>query len=381
MYLKRKNTLKIKEIIKIFIPHSIIIIYKKYFAKYIFNYLRGNPKYLSARENSILLIEFLPYHGETLPGFVKYFLDLDYNVDLVLCNSRDGRNDTGLFSCFNLNDKLRVKFLSDLNINLLLRSSETAKYKHIFFNSYYDKMEDNYYKNINLFKLKPICVAHNPDIKNIYFKTNKVITLVKMKLINGKSPFVVNPHYYGEFNKRNKSKKTTFFTLNSSNLSRRNLYLLFEACDRLYKELITDFTVKIVGNGIPIPECFRDNITDFGFLDFQSMYKEISESDFILALIDQTCVHYTNKASGTYQLSYGFLKPIVLHKKFSDKSGFNETNSILYNDDDDLSHIMKKCINMPNDDYLSIVNALEISEKELYFNSLNNLRTVLEISI
>ena len=290
--------MKIKEIIKYFIPYGIVILIEKYFTKYIFNYLRGSFKYFSVRENSVLLVEFLSYHGETLPGFIKYFLDFNYNVDVVLRKSKGGidnkRNDAGLFSCFNMNDKLRVKFLLDININFLLRSCEAAKYKYILINSYYDKMENNYFYNINLFKLKPICVAHNPDIKNDYFKTNKIISLVKMEIINRKPPFAVNPHYFGEFNKRDKLKRTTFFTLNTINLSRRNLYLLFNTCDKLYKEGITDFTVKIAGNGVPIPECFRDNIIDFGFLDFQRMYKEINESDFILALIDQASVQYIN---------------------------------------------------------------------------------------
>jgi len=108
------------------------------------------------------------------------------------------------------------------------------------------------------------------------------------------------------------------------------------------------------------------------------MYNEISESDFFLALIDQASVQYTNKASGSYQLSYGFLKPLVLHRKFADVLDFNDENSVLYNDNSELADAMERCINMSNDDYLSMVDALETSEKALYNTSLHNLKKALE---
>ena len=382
-FISRKNILKILKIIKALIPFGILAIKNRCQTKNIFYCFRGNYKYFSIGENSVLLVEFFTFHGETLPGFAKYFLDIGCNVDVVLHKpiKESGRNDPGLFSFFGLNNKVRIITLSAYDINFLLRSSIVARYKHVLLNSFYDGMERNYLFNVDLFKLKPICVAHNYDITNSYFKTNKVISLVKMECVNRKPPFVVNPHYFGEFTKREKSEITTFVILNSTNLFRRNIFLLFEACDRLYEMGINNFSVKIIGKGINIPEKYFNNFQIFGFLDFQRMYEEISISDFILALIDQASIQYTNKASGTYQLSYGFLKPIVLHKKFSDVSGFNNSNSILYNDNNNLAEAMEKCINMANEDYLSIVKALEISEKELYNTSLNNLREVLQTSL
>ena len=34
------------------------------------------------RKNSVLIVEPNPYHAEILPGFVRYFQDLNYNVDI-----------------------------------------------------------------------------------------------------------------------------------------------------------------------------------------------------------------------------------------------------------------------------------------------------------
>jgi len=358
--------MKIKKIVEIFIRSALLVFYRKKFNKF------------PVRENSVLLIEFYNIHGETLPGFIKYFLDLEYNVDVFLQKqNRKSRNGLELFLCFKMNENVRIKTVSYFNFNLLLHSAAIAKYDHVFFNTLCDGVEYKQLFIIDLFKLKPVCVAHNPDINREYYKTDKIISLVKMDRINEKSPLVVNPHYFSEFKKREKEGKTVFVFIYSKNLYRRNIYLLFEACDVLFTKGIHNFSVKIIGNRMEIPVKYRDNFIIFEFLDFQKMYDEIIDSDFLLALIDQASVQYTNKASGTYQLSYGFLKPIVLHKKFSDVSGFNDKNSILYNNNHDLTDAMEKCINMSCDDYSALVSALEISEKELYNMSLNNLKKAL----
>ena len=256
------------------------------------------------RKNSVLLFEFYNIHGETLPGFIKYFLDLGYNVDVFLQkpNEKD-RNDLKLFLCFNTNDKVRIRTVSYFDFNLLLHSSAVTKYEHIFFNTLHDGVEYQHLFKINLFKLKPVCVAHNPETEREYYKTDKIISLVKMDRINEKSPLVVNPHYFGEFKKKDKSQKTVFVAFYSKNFYRRNIYLLFNACDALFTKGIYNFSVKIIGNRMEIPEKYHDNFIIFGFLDFQRLYDETSDSDFLLALIDQASIKYTNKASGSYQLS------------------------------------------------------------------------------
>ena len=373
--------MKIKEIIKAFIPSGLLYLNRTFFLKYFINNFRKNSEIFYVRENSVLIIEFFDFHGEVCPGLVKYLLDLGFNVDIVFCKHKTGRNDPGLFRCFDENEKVRIKTLSDVNMNLLLRSSLSYKYKHIILTSFTDDMGREQLYKVDLFKLKIVCMMHKSGIMHEYFRTNKIISMVKMDCINRKSPLIVNSHYFGKFEENNKSETTTFFTLNTGELYRRNLYLLFDASDRLYENGINNFIVKIIGKGINIPEKYSGNFQILGCLDFQAMYKEISESDFILALIDQASVQYTNKASGSYALSYGFLKPLLLHIKFSDISGFNSDNSVLYYDNDDLSNAMKKCIDMSNSDYLSLVSSLKSSEKKLYDISLDNLKKVLETPI
>ena len=379
--------MRIKKIIESFIPHGILELSRNHLTKNIFNAFRVKSfKKIVPCENSCLIMEFTPFHGENFPSLTKYLLDLGYNADIVYrkplkekCHSN--RNDLGLFSCFSGNERVRIKTLSSMDMNLLLRSAAAALYKHIIIVTFSDYMKNSHFYGVDFFKLKPVCMMHYPDISNDYFKTNKIISPVKMDCFDRKPPFAVSMHYFGDFPKKDKFKITTFVILNAKDLPRRNIYLLFFACDKLYKKGITNFTVKVLGDGLPVPERFHNNFEVFGFLDYQNMFKEISSSDFFLALIDQASVEYTNRASGSYGLSYGFKKPIILHRKFSCAPGFTDENSILYNDNDDLSDAMEKCINMSNDDYSSLVSSLEISERKLYETSLNNLREALEAPV
>ncbi|MDR3001131.1 MAG: hypothetical protein LBU89_07695 [Fibromonadaceae bacterium] len=328
------------------------------------------------RENTVLLLEPYDVHGEVIPGLVKYLLDLGYNVDVIISMTGRGRNDTSLFSSFEKNDKVRVKSMAGYKINRLLRTSPLKHYKHIIINSFYDK-DINFYK-VDLFKLKPVCMLHNPNITEPYFKTNKIISLVKMDCINREPPLVVNSHYFGDITKSNKSETTTFIAFNSKNLFRRNLHLLFRACDALYKKKINNFCVKIIGKGIAIPPVYRDNFLVFESLNFKQMFDEVSKSDFLLGLIDAASVEYANKASGSFQLSYGFSKPIILHSKFGGNSGFTNDNSVLHDSNDSLASAMENCINMSENDYSLMVAELEKTEKQLYKDSLNNLKRAME---
>jgi len=377
--------MNLRKVVEALIPHGILEFAKKNITINVLNYVRNKYKKMVVQENSVLVIELTGVHGENLPSLAKYLLDLHYNVDILLKKpekKENNRNDLGLFACFNDDNRLKIRVLSGMDINLLLRSAAITLYRHVVVGSFCDRMKRNHFYRVDLFKLKPICMIHNPDtVNNDYFKTNKIISLVKMNCINREPPCVISCHYFGDFPRKEKSKKTVFATLNTKDLSRRNLYLLFSACDNLYKKNISNFTVKIIGNGLKIPERFRDNFYVFGFLDFQKMYKEIETADFFLALIDQASIKYTNKASGSYGLSYGFIKPIILHRKFSSVSSFNDENSVLYDDNNDLSDAMEKCINISNDRYQSLVFSLENSGKELYNTSLCNFKEVLETPI
>jgi hypothetical protein len=96
-------------------------------------------------------------------------------------------------------------------------------------------------------------------------------------------------------------------------------------------------------------------------------------------LIDPASVEYTNKASGSYQLSYGFVKPLVIHRKFCTVGRFTEANSVIY--DDALCPAVEKAVNMSRREYEVMTRNLSVLGREIYETSLNNLKYALDAEL
>jgi hypothetical protein len=225
-------------------------------------------------------------------------------------------------------------------------------------------------------------MLHQEGLLNEYIKTNKIITLVRMECFDREPPAVVNAHYFGEFAPREKSGITEFIAFGNTDKRRtRNTNLVVKMCDYLRSRNIEDYKIKIVGdNRFAVPDEYTNHIQSLGFLSFSELYKEMESVDFILALIDPASVEYTNKASGTYQLCYGFLKPLLIHKKFADVGNFNDKNSIIY-DNNNPGSAAERAIGMSAEEYGAMVEHLRLLEHSLYESSLDNLKRTLEADV
>ena len=119
-----------------------------------------------------------------------------------------------------------------------------------------------------------------------------------------------------------------------------------------------------------------------GRVDYQTMFQKLNESDFILPLLDpevESHKRYMDSGtSGTFQLVYGFNKPCIIHKTFADIYGFNEQNSIIYNNNERFVEAMQKAINITNDEYKSLQEALTKITKAIENNSIHNLQHILK---
>ncbi|MBW5383038.1 hypothetical protein, partial [Brachyspira pilosicoli] len=85
-------------------------------------------------EKTVLIVEFNNYHGETLPGFIKYFEDLNYNID-ILINSNlyndkvlDSFNFKNIKNIFNY-DQYQI-------INNILLFPIIKNYEIVFYNTF-----------------------------------------------------------------------------------------------------------------------------------------------------------------------------------------------------------------------------------------------------
>jgi hypothetical protein len=374
----------LRNIIKAVLPYGLSYFWRKYGGRILFFFNR-RIRGIEAPENSVLLVEAFESHGECLPGLAKYLRDLGYHVDVVMASSggkiHDLRNEAGVFSRFEGNQEgmIRLFAFPPECVTPFLQSRAVSKYKHIVINTYHDYK----FADVDLFKLKPVCMIHSNAYQNDdYAYTNKIISLVKINCVDRSSPVIVNAHYFGNFVPHKKSEVTElliFGTISGGFEHKRNRNLIVKICEHLNRKNITNYRIKIAGDkSFDVPFEYRDNIRLMGFLPFSELYKEVEQADFIVSTIDPALEGYTNKASGAYQLSYGFLKPILIHKRFADVGNFTDKNSIVY---DDICFAVEQAIQIDAEDYNAMIDELRILQQNIYNQSLYNLKAVLDSPI
>ena len=115
-----------------------------------------NLPFEDIKKNSVLLIESNNFHSETLPGIARYFIDLGYNVDILLSyyESKLAPFDRYQFK------KIRIKPIQNFDIRNVLKDSRLKKYAAVFFNS--DRV--NYQKNDSYQYFKESAIEENKKI-------------------------------------------------------------------------------------------------------------------------------------------------------------------------------------------------------------------------
>ena len=115
-------------------------------------------------------------------------------------------------------------------------------------------------------------------------------------------------------------------------------------------------------------------------VSFSELYEIIKSSDFIIIPLDPynkyDISYKTRKVTGSVQLAYGFLKPVLINREFSDFYYFNEQNSLIYNNQN-FYEIMKKAILLNNNTYTKLITNLHLVEKKIYNISINNIKKIL----
>lgn len=332
------------------------------------------------QDNSVLLIEVNSFHHECMPGYAKYYTELGYQTDVFLL-----KNHEDSFDYFDPKDKLNI-FTFDNYEELEQKSDIISKkiknYKHIFVNTlyYYPEIEEK----LDLWNLpQALYVIHGTDqISNNLtleelLNKNKLITLADFPV-----GVQVNPHYFGEFNTNPKNSVTNFIVIGNMSPNLRNYDLLMDSVRKL-KNNNQNFVVTVVGRDSDIniiPEDIRDKFDFKGKLSYKEMYDEVIKSDFILMLLDSSIKsqldYKTVRSSGNIQLSYGFNIPVIISQDFADFYKFNNTNSLIYNNNNLISSL-ETAINLTQKEYSDLQNNLKLLSKEIFNKSLNNLRDLI----
>ena len=129
-----------------------------------------------------------------------------------------------------------------------------------------------------------------------------------------------------------------------------------------------------------VPSYLEDCFEFYGNVPYNQLFSIVNGVDFIILNLNSN--NYSDKpflskkASGSVQLSYGFYKPLIINSEFSSIYKLSSENSVLYNDND-LYSVMLKAINMSQENYSLMSSNLKLLRNKIYEISLNNLSNIL----
>lgn len=328
---------------------------------------------------SAVIFEPNCYHHECLPGYIKYFTDLGYNVDILIQSG---------FECslnhFEPRSKIRVFTFNNVkNVEFLHKKIFKKFYEYdCSFLQTTDFNNKNLIKKLGFFDSpKSLLVLHESDfvekigLQELHSKGRLIGLADYGKLI------YVNPNYFGEFPSKEKNKETIFYI---SSTADREYYYLLEAAKKL-KDSGYKFKIKVTGhcnrfNTKDVPSYLEDCFEFYGTVPYDKLFSIVNNVDFIILNLnpnnDSDKSFLSKKASGSVQLSYGFHKPLIINSEFSSTYKLSSKNSMLYNGND-LYSAMMKAVNMSPENYSLMVNNLKSLRNKIYEVSLSNLSNIL----
>ena len=328
------------------------------------------------KNNTVLIFESEFFHHECTPGYTKYFLDLGYNVDIILDNF--GSNSFCLFKSL---ENIRL-FTFDRFSELSVHSEE---FQLIFKNYSYIIIEttnpdrNKTYNELGFFKMNnTIFVLHTTEHIyttgiSIFYNQNRIWSLGYFK-----NTLYVNPHYYGDIKIRSKNNRTKFFITSNGE---RNYQDLILAAEKIKNEKL-DFEVIVIGRGKSfskeeLSENLKENFQFKFNVIFKDLYEAVYSSDYIIINLypnyKNNDLFRRNRLTGSLQLSLGFYKLALIHKSFAEFYNMTSENSLLF-DNSNYYEIMRRAILLNDQEYKEKQkNLIKLSES-LYKVSLGNIK-------
>jgi hypothetical protein len=339
-----------------------------------------------------LVFEINSSHGEVIPGYIKYFYDLGYQVDALM---NEALGDLQPLSRVPADYIHNIYSCNITTIKSILKSEQISKYKYVCATSnliYTTKDIKRcpslveFLPDLNISQDKLLIVEHHLDKLN-QLSQNKYKTIILADLpvvIRRKKIAVVNPHYFGDIKITSKNSLTNFIIVGSIENNRRNYDLLVSTVKALVNDGIDNFKITVIGWRGKLPSLHKTIKKKFDFkgrIDYPEMYDELEKADFFLPMLDpekhEHDIYLTTSTSGSFQLIYGFRKPCLLANKFTKMHGFNDDNCLIYENNSDLEKMMKAAITMSREEYGEKQNNMAKYANHLYDSSLNNLKTLL----
>lgn len=326
-------------------------------------------------------------HGEIVPGYTRYLLDLGYRVVVFVTPDR---LTEGLFSRFD-HPGLTLARLSQRQIRRLMHRPEIRRAAGLLVTTA-GKLPHGADQRIDLqaaFGPHPperlLLVEHDVRAQvEAGCWDPKTITLREINF-HGAGSVVVNPHDFGRVARHDKNTPRTIFLMAGAVRSkRRNQNLILDAARALLAEGTTDFQIRLAGKkgSEGVPQDLAGHVVELGRVSFTTLYDEAEASDFILTAFQRDnpdhAFYRTTGSTGSFQLAYGFHTPCIVQRDFATATALNDRNSLLYDDDADVAAVMRRAITMSRDDYATMRDAMADSAAALHQHSLQNLKALID---
>jgi len=357
-----------------------------------YSVIKNFTKHKLRKGNNVLIVEGNNCHGEVIPGVIKYFKDLNFNIDLLITNLQEEFNPNS-----NMNLKGINKYVCDFGtLKQVLFTDKIKEYDCIFFTSYIlyrncpelDHFPNLFYIFDKIKKPKHgiYVIEHTLEERDESFIKEGTTFQIADFNVCTPNPKQLNTHYFGKIKITGKTPNfTKFIMVGALENQRRNCSLLTDAVKSIVEKGYKNFSITIIGRGDVsfLPENTQPYFNILGRVDFLTMYKAMEEADFFLPLLDPDNPDHdryvTCGTSGSFQLIYGFQKPCLIHKKFCiPMHGFTTDNSLIYETSDGLADKMIEAIEMNCDKYKNMQKDLKNFADGLYKKSLNNLKETLK---
>lgn len=214
-------------------------------------------------------------------------------------------------------------------------------------------------------------------MKRDFLISNNCVALAK----NKRDLPIINPCYFGNVQITSKNDKTIFLISGDGS---KNFRIVVDSVKRLISSGNTNFVVYITGRHThdELPEELNEYIKFLGYVSFSDLYSIVEQSDFILPCLDPSIPKHQwylkDGTSGAFQLSYGFLKPMILSSAFAQKALVDNSSAILYDNNSELYDSMLKAINLNNDEYKSLQDGIKCAKDKLYNLSLENMKNIIK---
>lgn len=340
-----------------------------------------------------LVFEINSCHGEVIPGYVKYFYDLGYKVDVLMNETLGDLQPLSRVPADYIHD---IYSCNITTIKSILKSEPISKYQYVCATSnviYTTRNTENcpclieFLPDMNISQDQLLIVEHHLYKLNQYLQNKyKTIILADLPIVIARNNIAVaNPHYFGDIKINPKNSITNFIIVGSIENNRRNYNLLINTVKELVNHGADNFKITVIGwrGKLPaLPKTFKKYFDLKGRISYPEMYHELENADFFLPMLDpekkEHDIYLTTSTSGSFQLIYGFVKPCLLAEKFTKMHGFNSDNCLIYERNSDLAKMMKAAIDMSQEEYGEKQKYLSRYANHLYKNSLNNLKIILD---